>query len=74
MAYYAYVISPLTDEIRLVWTDGGGPMLKDVIPTDEYSQVLDFISEGGELEYHLVLANIYKYGLQKLGFTVGMVQ
>ncbi len=74
MAYYAYVISPLTDEIRLVRTDGGGPMLKDVIPTDEYSQVLDFISEGGELEYHLVLANIYKYGLQKLGFTVGMVQ
>ena len=74
MAYYAYVISPLTDEIRLVRTEGGGPMLKDVIPADEYRQVLDFISEGGKLEYHLVLANIYKYGLQKLGFIVSMRQ
>ena len=74
MAYYAYVISPLTDEIRLVWTEGGGPMLKNVIPVDEYRQVLDIVSEGGELEYYLVLANIYKYGLQKLMFTVSMGQ
>lgn len=36
MAYYAYVFSPLTDEIRLVRVSGGGPMLKNVIPADEY--------------------------------------
>lgn len=73
-AYYAYVISPLTDEIRLVWTEGGGPMLKKVIPADEYRQVLDIVSDGSQLEYSLILANIYKYGLQKLGFTVSMGQ
>ena len=71
-AYYAYVISPLTDKIRLVRTEGGGPMLKDVIPADEYRQVLDIVSDGTKLEYALILANIYKYGLQKLTFTVSM--
>lgn len=73
-AYYAYVISPLADEIRLVRTEGGGPMLKNVIPADEYRQVLDIVSDGTKLEYSLVLANIYKYGLQKLTFTVSMGQ
>lgn len=71
-AYYAYVISPLTDKIRLVRTEGDGPMLKDVIPADEYRQVLDIVSDGTKLEYALILANIYKYGLQKLTFTVSM--
>lgn len=73
-AYYAYVISSLTDKIRLVRTEGGGPMLKDVIPADEYRQVLDIVSDGTKLEYALILANIYKYGLQKLTFTVSMGQ
>ena len=73
-AYYAYVISPLTDEIRLVWTEGGGPMLKKVIPADEYRQVLDIVSDGAQLKYSLIFANIHKYGLQKLGFTVSMGQ
>lgn len=72
-AYYAYVISPLTDKIRLVRASGG-PMLKDVIPADEYRQVLDFVSDGTKQEYALILANIYKYGLQKLTFTVSMGQ
>lgn len=70
MAYYAYVISPLTDTIRLVSVSGGGPMLKDVIPQDEFARVRELLAEGEELKYSLILANIYKYGLQKLEFTV----
>lgn len=72
-AYYAYVISPLTDEIRLVRASGG-PMLKDVIPADEYRTVIEKAAQGEVLEYALILANIYKYGLQKLAFTVSMGQ
>ena len=70
MAYYAYVISPLTGTIRLVSASGGGPMLKDVIPQDEFARVRELLAEGEELKYSLILANIYKYGLQKLEFTV----
>lgn len=69
MAYYAYVISPLTGTIRLV-SASGGPMLKDVIPQDEFARVRELLAEGEELKYSLILANIYKYGLQKLEFTV----
>ena len=64
MAYYAYVISPLTGTIRLVSASGGGPMLKDVIPQDEFARVRELLAEGEELKYSLILANIYKYGLQ----------
>ena len=70
MTYYAYVISPLTGTIRLVSASGGGPMLKDVIPQDEFARVRELLAEGEELKYSLILANIYKYGLQKLEFTV----
>ena len=70
MAYYAYVISPLTGTIRLVSASGGGPMLKDVIPQDEFARVRELLAEGEELKFSLILANIYKYGLQKLEFTV----
>ena len=70
MAYYAYVISPLTGTIRLVSASGGGTMLKDVIPQDEFARVRELLAEGEELKYSLILANIYKYGLQKLEFTV----
>lgn len=70
MAYYAYVISPLTGTIRLVSASGSGPMLKSVIPQDEFARVRELLAEGKELKYALILANIHKYGLQKLEFTV----
>lgn len=70
MAYYAYVISPLTGTIRLVSASGSGPMLKSVIPQDEFAKVRELLAEGKELKYALILANIHKYGLQKLEFTV----
>ena len=59
MAYYAYVFSPLTDEIRLVRVSGGGPMLKNVIPADEYQ-----VSAGS------FLLSYYSGYSQKLGNTL----
>lgn len=70
MAYYAYVFSPLTDEIRLVRVSGGGPMLKNVIPADEYQELLDRVWGEEVMKYSLTIVNIYKQGLQKVEFTV----
>lgn len=70
MAYYAYVFSPLTDEIRLVRVSGGGPMLKNVIPADEYQELLDRVWGEEVMKYSLIIVNIYKQGLQKVEFTV----
>lgn len=70
MAYYAYVFSPLTDEIRLVRVSGGGPMLKNVIPADEYQELLDRVWREEVMKYSLIIVNIYKQGLQKVEFTV----
>lgn len=44
------------------------------IPADEYRTVIEKAAQGEVLEYALILANIYKYGLQKLTFTVSMGQ
>lgn len=70
MAYYAYVFSPLTDEIRLVRVSGEGPMLKNVIPADEYQELLDRVWGEEVMKYSLIIVNIYKQGLQKVEFTV----
>lgn len=70
MVYYAYVFSPLTDEIRLVRVSGGGPMLKNVIPADEYQELLDRVWGEEVMKYSLIIVNIYKQGLQKVEFTV----
>lgn len=70
MAYYAYVFSPLTDEIRLVRVSGGGPMLKNVIPANEYQELLDRVWGEEVMKYSLIIVNIYKQGLQKVEFTV----
>lgn len=70
MAYYAYVFSPLTDKIRLVRVSGGGPMLKNVIPADEYQELLDRVWGEEVMKYSLIIVNIYKQGLQKVEFTV----
>ena len=68
-AYYSYVLSPLNDEIRLIHNDSSEPLFKSVIPLDEFNHIKS-MKPGDELHYTLILANIYKRGLQKLGFTV----
>ena len=69
-ATYSYVLSPLTDEIRLVRNELHGPMFKNVIPETEFSHITQSMKSGEELHYALILANVQKRGLQKLKFTV----
>ena len=69
-AYCSYVISPLTDDIRLVYNEDGGPLFKKVIPESEFKYITKKMNSGEKLQYYLILANVYKKGLQKLKFTI----
>ena len=66
MARYAYVISPLSDKIRLVVASGGGPMLKYIVTEDDFRYVTTTMNKGEQLTYVLILANANKKGIQKL--------
>lgn len=70
MAIYSYVFSPLSDKVRLVRNDSSGPMFKDVIQEDEFHYIVERLPVNDELHYTLVLANVYKLGLQKLTFSI----
>ena len=70
MARYAYVISPLSDKIRLVVASGGGPMLKYIVTEDDFRNVTTTMNKGEQLAYVLVLANANKKGLQRLELTM----
>ena len=70
MAIYSFVLSPFTDDIRLVRNGSSGPMFKDVVPEDEFAHITQSMQPGEEVRYALVLANVYKKGLQKLEFTI----
>ena len=69
MARYAYVISPLSDKIRLVVASGGGPMLKYIVTEDDFRYVTTTMKEKEQLTYVLILANANKKGLQRLELT-----
>lgn len=69
-AYRSYVISPLTDDIRMVYNEDGDPLFKDVIPENEFEYITKKMNSGEKLQYFLILANVYKKGLQKLKFTI----
>ena len=45
-------------------------MLKNVIPADEYQELLDRVWGEEVMKYSLIIVNIYKQGLQKVEFTV----
>ena len=68
--YCSYVISPLTDDIRLVYNEDDGPLFKKVIPESEFEYITKKMNSGEKLQYFLILANVYKKGLQKLKFTI----
>lgn len=70
MAVYAYVLSPLTDEIRLVRNESSALRFKSVIPESEFNHIVQSMQSGDELRYALILSNVYKEGLQKLEFTI----
>ena len=60
MAIYSFVLSPFTDEIRLVRNESHGPMFKDVVPEDEFTHITQSMQSGEEVRYALILANVYK--------------
>ena len=70
MAVYSFVLSPLSGEIRLVRNESSSLMFKNVIPESEFTHITQSIMSGQELQYVLVLSNVYKKGLQKLEFTI----
>ena len=51
MAIYSFVLSPLTDEIRLVRNESSGPMFKEVIPESEFAHITQSMKPGEELRY-----------------------
>lgn len=69
-ATYSYVFSPLTEDIRLVRNESSGPMFKNVIPENEFTHITQEMKSGEELKYTLILANVYKKGLQKLEILI----
>ena len=69
-AYYSFVLSPFSDNIRLVRNESSGPMFKNVVPEDELTRITQSMNSGEEVRYALILANVYKKGLQKVEFTI----
>lgn len=69
-ATYSFVLSPFTDDIRLVRNDSHDPMFKDVVPEDEFTHITQTMQSSEEVRYTLILANVYKKGIQKLEFTI----
>lgn len=70
MAIYSFVLSPLTDEIRLVRNESSGPLFKNVIPENEFTYITQSMKSGEKLRYALILSNVNKKGLQKLEFII----
>ena len=70
MARYAYVISPLSDKIRLVVASGGGPMLKYIVTEDDFRYMTTTLKEKERITYVLILANANKQGIQRLELTL----
>lgn len=70
MARYTYVLSPFTDEIRLLPINHSDLLFKDVIPQNEFDSIRDNLKSGEELHYALILANVHKKAIQKLAFTI----
>ena len=70
MATCAYVLSPLSDEIRLVPSSHSGFLFKNVLTESEMAHVRQSMKQGETLRYALILANVYKRGIQKVEFTI----
>lgn len=70
MAYFSFVLSPFTDDIRMVRNESSGPMFKNVVPENEFTHITQSMKSGEEVRYALILANIYKKGLQKLEIVI----
>ena len=70
MAIYSFVLSPFSDNIRLVRNESSGPMFKNVVPENEFTRITQSMNSGEEVHYAIILANVHKKGLQKVEFTI----
>lgn len=70
MATYAYVLSPLTDEIRLVPKSHSGFLFKNLLTESEMTYVQQSMKQDETLHYALILCNVYKRGIQKVEFSI----
>ena len=70
VAIYSFVLSPFSDNIRLVRNESSGPMFKNVVPENEFTRITQSMTSGEEVHYALILANVHKKGLQKVEFTI----
>ena len=70
MATYAYVLSPLTDEIYLVPSNRSAILFKNILTESEMAHVLQSMKQGETLRYGLILCNVYKRAIQKVEFTI----
>ena len=70
MATYAYVLSPFTDEIRLVPSSHSAFLFKHILTESEMAHVRQSMPQGETLRYALFLCNVYKRGIQKVEFTI----
>jgi len=69
-ATYAYVLSPLSDEIRLVPSNHSCFLFKNILTESEMAHVQQSMKQGETLHYALILCNVYKRGIQKVEFTI----
>jgi len=69
-ATYAYVLSPLSDEIRLVPSNHSCFLFKNILTESEMTHVQQSMKQGETLRYALILCNVYKRGIQKVEFTI----
>ena len=67
---YSYIVSPFTDKVRTVRNATNGLLLKEAITKEEEAYIIENLGVGEELNYAFVVANVYRYGLQRLEFTV----
>ena len=70
MATYAYVLSPLTDEIHLVPSNRPAILFKNILTESEMAHVQQSMKQGETLRYGLILCNVYKRAIQKVEFTI----
>ena len=69
-ATYAYVLSPLTDEICLVPGNHSAFLFKNILTESEMAHIQHMMKQGETLRYSLILCNVYKRGIQKVEFTI----
>ncbi len=69
-ATYTYVFPPLNEKVRLVRSDSHGPLFSEVVTEEEFDYVVNTMKSEEEVKYTLILANVYKKGIQRLELTI----